>query len=50
MYNTIRLAKAGYYGGSPEAILNAPVDIVMHLIHYEQFEIDIEYACAGVEE
>lgn len=50
MYNTIRLAKAGYYGGNPEAILNAPVDVVMHLIHYEQFEIDIEYACAGGDE
>jgi len=33
----IRLAKDGYYGGDPQAILNAPVSIIQSLIDYQRF-------------
>ena len=33
-----QLAKLGYYGTNPEAVLNAPVDIVMGLIGFERAE------------
>ncbi len=42
MFYAIRLAKSGYYGGNPQAILRAPVDIVMNIINYEAFERDYE--------
>lgn len=40
----MRLAKAGYYGGSPEKILQAPIDIVMSILDYESFEHDLSQA------
>jgi hypothetical protein len=36
------VAKAGYYGGDPEKVLSARVDIVMDLIDYEAFTSDYE--------
>lgn len=37
-----RLAKAGYFGGDPAAVLRAPVDMVQSIIEYEGFEADYE--------
>lgn len=42
MFVAIRLARRGYYGGDPEAVLNAPVDVVQNLIGYENFEVEYE--------
>lgn len=36
------LAKAGYFGGNPENVYNARVDIVLDVYHYEQFTRDYE--------
>ena len=40
----VRLAKVGYFGGDPLAVLQARVDIVESIIAYEQFEVDYEKA------
>ena len=40
----IRLAKAGYFGGNPEAVMNGRVDIVEDVLAYEKFELDYEKA------
>lgn len=42
----MRLAKAGYFGGDPVAVMNAPVDVVQSILDYEIFEGDYkaEYA------
>jgi hypothetical protein len=42
MFYAIKLAKAGFYGGNPQAVLRAPVNIVMNIINYEAFEGDYE--------
>lgn len=34
------LAKAGYYSGDPEQVLNAPVGMVMAALEYEKFQAD----------
>jgi hypothetical protein len=41
MLMACKLAKEGYYGGDPEKILDAPVDIAMALLNYEAFLSDI---------
>lgn len=38
----IKLAKLGYYGGSPALVGRAPVTDVMDIIAYESFEADYE--------
>jgi len=38
------LAKSGYFGGNPETVLNAPVDIVLNAFQYEIFSRDYENA------
>lgn len=44
LYHAFQLAEAGYYGGNPESILAAPLDIVLNIIHYRFFNQDIERA------
>lgn len=44
MFLAIRLAKAGYYNGDPQAVMAAPVDMVQAIIDYEKFESDYESA------
>lgn len=31
------LAKAGYFGGNPQTVYEAPVDVVLDVYNYEQF-------------
>lgn len=38
MFVAVRLAKAGYFGGDPEQVMNAPVDVVQSILDYEGFE------------
>ena len=38
----LRVAKAGYFGGDPERVLNARVDLVMAALEYEAFTADYE--------
>lgn len=38
----LTLAKAGFYGGSPDNVYNARVDLVMQTYHYELFMRDFE--------
>lgn len=38
----MRLAKAGFYGGDPENVLNARADIVMQTYHYENFTRELD--------
>ena len=40
----IRIAKSGYYGGSPELVKKAPVRTVLQIMNYENFEIDLREA------
>ncbi len=40
----MRLAKAGYFGGNPDAVKAAPVDTVLKILHYETFESEYERA------
>lgn len=40
----MRLAKAGYYGGDPDAVKAAPADTVLTILHYEAFETAYEIA------
>lgn len=38
----LRLAKAGYFGGDPAAVLAGRVDLVLAAMEYEKFENDKE--------
>lgn len=38
----LRVAKAGYYGGDPERVLAARVDLVIAALEYEVFTSDYE--------
>jgi hypothetical protein len=38
MFLAIRLAKAGYYNGNPDDVLNAPCDMVYSVLKYENEE------------
>jgi hypothetical protein len=40
----MRLAKEGYWSGDPERIYQAPVDVVMKTIWFEDFSIEFENA------
>lgn len=40
LFIAVRLAKAGYYGGDPDAIMKAPAITVLRVIQYEEFERD----------
>lgn len=42
MVIAVKLAKAGYYGGDPQAVLRAPADIVLAALQYEAFSSDYE--------
>lgn len=42
LYWAIKLAKLGYYGGNPELIKQAPSNIVLNIISYENFENDLQ--------
>ncbi len=38
----MRLASAGWFGGDPEKVLQAPVDIVLAAAQYQIFKADYE--------
>lgn len=40
----LMLARAGYYGGDPRKVLEAPIDDVMAAIRYEEFNTEFEAA------
>lgn len=42
MFVGMRLAKAGWLGGDPERIVNAPVDAVQRMLEYEFFEAEYQ--------
>lgn len=42
MLVALRLAKGGWWGGDPGAVLSAPVDQVMLAVHYEGFRSEYE--------
>jgi len=44
LFYAIRLAKAGYYGGDPDAVKKSPLDTVLAIIQYENFEADLQKA------
>lgn len=44
MVIALRLAKAGYWGGDPEKVLEARVDMVMAAAGHETFLADYERA------
>ena len=39
---SVRLARAGYFGGDPDKVLKAPVGTILSIIEYETFENDYE--------
>lgn len=44
LFIAMRLAKAGYYGGNPQAVLQAPVTVVIGMLEYEGFNDEYENA------
>lgn len=42
--SALMIAKAGYYGGDPEKVLSARVDLVCAVLGYEKFRGDYEIA------
>lgn len=40
----LSVAKAGYYGGDPEQVLNGRVDMVLHSYYFEDFCNKLQYA------
>lgn len=42
LFTAMKIAKLGYYGGNPEAVMNAPADIVVSILNYESFDIDVQ--------
>ena len=42
MIVALKVAKAGYYSGDPEKVLQAKVDHVMLIIEYEKFNDDYQ--------
>lgn len=44
MFFAMQLAKAGYFSGDPQSVLNAPVTVVQAAIHYESFVSEYETA------
>jgi len=44
LFIAFRLAKAGYYNGDPQKILKAPIDIIIGILNYEAFEMDLKEA------
>ena len=48
LFLAIRLAKLGYYGGDPDAVLAAPFDKVQNILCYEKFEADYEREYAAL--
>lgn len=41
---SMRLARQGYGGGDPQAVLRMPASIVIAAAHYENFLVDYEAA------
>lgn len=39
---SVKLAKAGYFNGDPEKVLQAPADIVQNILDYEDFASEYE--------
>jgi len=42
LFIAIRIAHAGFFGGDPGAVLEAPVDVVQSILDFENFSIDYE--------
>ena len=40
----LRLAKSGYWGGDPERVLSARVDLVIDAMYYERMTAEYEAA------
>ena len=40
----LMISRAGYYGGDPERVLSARVDLVCDVLGYEKFRGDYELA------
>jgi hypothetical protein len=38
----LKIAKMGYYGGNPENVLKARIDMVVSIMEYEKYTIDYE--------
>jgi hypothetical protein len=44
LFISIKLAKLGYFSGDPSLILEAPVDMVLAILAYENFDSDLNTA------
>lgn len=42
MFTALTIAKNGFFGGNPETVLNAPVDIVIATKQYIEFLQDFD--------
>lgn len=42
LFIALKLAEAGYYGGDPMKVLEAPVDIVLEILRFKTFQKDWE--------
>ena len=38
MFYALKIAKAGFYSGNPQEVMNAPVNMVIAILHFELFE------------
>lgn len=44
----MKLAKAGYYGGSPDAVMRGRVDMVLAALEYESYASDWQSAYSAL--
>jgi hypothetical protein len=40
LFVAMKLAEAGYYGGDPEKVMQAPVNIVLGIISFRRFQME----------
>lgn len=42
MFIALKIAKLGYFNGDPEQVLDARVDTVLAILHFESFQNDYD--------
>lgn len=50
MLISLKLAKAGYFGGNPESVLQARVNVVLEALEYEKYLYDYDTALRELNE
>jgi hypothetical protein len=38
----LKIAEAGFYGGDPQRVLDAPVDMILNILRFREFQADYD--------